>query len=439
MFEFPKRSLLLTLIFFAGGVAVTAYLIFAVLKTGEYRGYSLKLVVRSAEGLGEGSPVVLSGVQVGKISKVELSQDGKNAILLVQIKRNIKITKDANFSIKMKGVLGDRYISVIQGDSDEYFKDGDVVVLERDSSEISRITEDIGELSKNFSRTLEEIRALAKNINSLVDDLKNEKLAARLGDTLSNSSSAVQEIRYLVEDARDTVRKIDNIIEGFQEPAKKFSSDITKISDNIKELSEKLNKVASSLEREGIQALMGEDREKIKNLVNDIDSLGPKVKEIVYKTDSLISDVKKNLEKASSIDVGIGAKIEGGIKDGKFVGSEGIFATFMRNKRLFLDFGVISPPGENTVKFNSILGLRNKVFSSGGISVGAGFLRSSPSFIFDFAPYSFIFTRFEIIGISQPNLRGLLGGKISYFSFYGGVENFLYNSRFFLIGVEIKD
>lgn len=439
MFEFPKRSLLLTLLFFVGGVAVTAYLIFAVLKTGEYRGYSLKLVVRSAEGLGEGSPVVLSGVQVGKISKVYLSQDGKNAILLVQIKRNIKITKDANFSIKMKGVLGDRYISIIQGESNEYFKDGDVVILEKDSSELSRITEDIEELSKNFSKTLEEIRNLAKNINSFFDELKDEKVAGHLGDALRNSSSAVQEIKYLVEDVRNTVRKIDNIIEDFRDPAKKFSGDITKISDNIKELSEKLNKVASSLEKEGIKALMGEDKEKIKNLVNDIDSLSPKVKEIVYKTDSLISDVKKNLDKASSIDVGIGAKIEGGIRERKFVGSEAIFATFTRNKRLFLDFGVISPPGEDTVKFNSILGLRQKVFSSGGISVGAGFLRSSPSFIFDFFPYSFIFTRFEIIGISQPNLRGLLGGRISNLSFYGGVENFLYNSRFFLIGVEIKD
>jgi len=128
---FPKLSFILTLVFIALGIAAGVFTIRKILKVGEFRGYTIRLVSSSAEGLGVGSPVVLSGVQIGKISKIDLSEDGKNAIITLQIKGGVKIRKDAKFQLKMKGVLGDRFVSIEQGESQEILKDGDVIILEK--------------------------------------------------------------------------------------------------------------------------------------------------------------------------------------------------------------------------------------------------------------------------------------------------------------------
>ncbi len=446
MFGFPKTSFILTLLFITLGVIAGVFTIRKILKVGEFRGYTLKIVSSSAEGLGVGSPVVLSGVQIGKVSKMDLSEDGRNAIITLQIKGGVKITKDAKFQLKMKGVLGDRFVSIEQGGSQEALKDGDVIILEKSESEISQITSDIGQALFEFSETMKSVRKLVENLNSIVSDVNQSKSIQRTTEGVSRvvekSEELIKDMRKLISDINETFNKISPKV---LESVNQSSADVREITKNAREISERLlkssediQKLLASLEKEGIISLMGQDKEKVKNIIDDINSVSPKIKDlasrtenIVKKTEKIIGEAEKNV---SSLKIDLGVRFEGGMRKEEFLTSQSIFARFGKGD-LFFEFGPISPPGENIIKFNSVLGVYfPKLFSS----VGAGFIRSLPAFYIEAEP-PFSLIRGEIIGYQPLNIRTILGGRVKLFTIFVGAENILYDyKRFFFFGLEIK-
>jgi phospholipid/cholesterol/gamma-HCH transport system substrate-binding protein len=270
-----------------------------ILKVGEFRGYTVKLVSSSAEGLGIGSPVVLSGVQIGKVSKIDLSEDGKNAIITLQIRGGVRITKDAKFQLKMKGVLGDRIISIEQGESQEALKDGDVIILEKSESEISQITADIGQALFEFSETMRSARKLLENLNSIVSDVNQSKSIQRttegLNRVVEKSEELINDMRKLISDINETFNKISPKV---LESVNQSSADVREITKNAREISERLlkssediQKLLASLEKEGIISLMGQDKEKIKNKREDYDLLSYLKKDIIGNSSIIFSTI----------------------------------------------------------------------------------------------------------------------------------------------------
>ena len=80
----------------------------------------------SVSGLKKGAVVSMSGVNIGKVSKIILSSDEMAQVSLF-LPKNIKLTDDAIASIKTQGIIGDKYIRISQGGSDEYLKEGDML------------------------------------------------------------------------------------------------------------------------------------------------------------------------------------------------------------------------------------------------------------------------------------------------------------------------
>ena len=88
-------------------------------------------------GLRTRAPVVISGVTVGQVEGIDLSDDYRARVTLA-IDASLELPIDTSASIVTAGVLGDRYISLQLGGEDLYLEDGDeiefvesAVILER--------------------------------------------------------------------------------------------------------------------------------------------------------------------------------------------------------------------------------------------------------------------------------------------------------------------
>lgn len=88
-------------------------------------------------GLRTRAPVVISGVQVGQVERIDLSDDYRARVTL-SVGSGLELPVDTSASIVTSGVLGDRYISLQLGGEDAYLEDGDeiefvesAVILER--------------------------------------------------------------------------------------------------------------------------------------------------------------------------------------------------------------------------------------------------------------------------------------------------------------------
>ena len=134
----PTRDLIVGL-FVCAGLAAIAYLSLAiggVSYTGK-KGLLLFANFDETGGLKVRAPVVISGVKVGEVSKIGLSDDYRARVDL-NLDPSLKLPIDTTASIVTSGILGDRYISLQPGGDDKLLAPGDqitfvesAVILER--------------------------------------------------------------------------------------------------------------------------------------------------------------------------------------------------------------------------------------------------------------------------------------------------------------------
>lgn len=88
---------------------------------GDY--YSIAAGFDSVSGLKPGARVELAGVEIGKVERISLDpQSGDRAIALLKIRKDVKITDDVIASIRTSGIIGDKFIKLKPGGSDQYLK-----------------------------------------------------------------------------------------------------------------------------------------------------------------------------------------------------------------------------------------------------------------------------------------------------------------------------
>ncbi|WP_461834323.1 outer membrane lipid asymmetry maintenance protein MlaD [Desulfothermus sp.] len=90
--------------------------------------YSIKARFSNITGLKTGNEVRISGVEVGRVKDIILNPKDFSAIVVMDIRKDIKLSDDSIASIKTNGLIGDKYISISPGGSDIYLSPGDMIV-----------------------------------------------------------------------------------------------------------------------------------------------------------------------------------------------------------------------------------------------------------------------------------------------------------------------
>ncbi|MGD8386424.1 MAG: outer membrane lipid asymmetry maintenance protein MlaD [Desulfobacteraceae bacterium] len=85
-------------------------------------GYQLYAVYTDIGGLKEGAAVVVAGVEVGRVKSISLEDYKAKVILSVQ--QGLEIQDDAIASIKTKGLIGEKYIQITPGGSEDIIPAG---------------------------------------------------------------------------------------------------------------------------------------------------------------------------------------------------------------------------------------------------------------------------------------------------------------------------
>jgi phospholipid/cholesterol/gamma-HCH transport system substrate-binding protein len=87
------------------------------------RNYSLVAEFDNVSGLKVGATIEIAGVTIGKVSDVSLAEDGLAKVSML-VNQGVKISGDAIASIRTQGLIGDKYIKIIQGADEEMLADG---------------------------------------------------------------------------------------------------------------------------------------------------------------------------------------------------------------------------------------------------------------------------------------------------------------------------
>ena len=90
-------------------------------------GYKISLIFGSTAGLKNGDDVKISGINVGKITKLELDQEDYNAKIDITINKDIKIPDDSSAKIASSSLLGGNFLDIVPGSSEQNLKPSDII------------------------------------------------------------------------------------------------------------------------------------------------------------------------------------------------------------------------------------------------------------------------------------------------------------------------
>ena len=86
------------------------------------KGYDIYALFSNSGGLKTGAPVVIAGVDVGKVKRIAL--EDYEARVDMNLAEGVRIQEDAIASIKTKGLIGEKYIAITPGGSEELIAPG---------------------------------------------------------------------------------------------------------------------------------------------------------------------------------------------------------------------------------------------------------------------------------------------------------------------------
>jgi phospholipid/cholesterol/gamma-HCH transport system substrate-binding protein len=85
-------------------------------------GYNIQAEFSNIGGLKTGATVEIAGVEVGRVTDITLKD--YQALVVMRMKSNVKISDDSIASIKTKGLIGEKYVSLSPGGSDKMLAAG---------------------------------------------------------------------------------------------------------------------------------------------------------------------------------------------------------------------------------------------------------------------------------------------------------------------------
>jgi phospholipid/cholesterol/gamma-HCH transport system substrate-binding protein len=172
------------------------------------REYSLKTYFKSIGELKEGNPVKLSGVEVGKISKIKIV-DGRIEVTF-KVKKGTPVKTDSVATIKLTSLLGTSYINLSFGSPESPIAEPGSILLSEEPADISeilaKVESTVSSIESVFSENSEKISSILNGLDTILGGaargegtlgklIKDESLYNEARDTLANLNEISRDIK----------------------------------------------------------------------------------------------------------------------------------------------------------------------------------------------------------------------------------------------------
>ena len=134
MNEKQHTEILVGIFLLIGIIAIT----FLALRIGDFQllnnqQYIIKAEFTSASGLKKGAHVEIAGVSVGKVTNIIFNPETYLAEVHIAIENSIQIPDDSIASIRTSGIIGDKFLKISPGGSDNIIEPN-MIILETEPS-----------------------------------------------------------------------------------------------------------------------------------------------------------------------------------------------------------------------------------------------------------------------------------------------------------------
>src|SRR6201996_4306032 len=258
-------------------------------------------IYKSVEGLSVSKPVLVNGFQIGRVSKMQLRNDGRT---VVEFKVDKKYNVPVNTLAKLVStdLLGGKAIVFELGTSKEYAEDQDTLradvqgslaeslqpIQMKAENLISKLDSSLAAVNKilnpNFQKNIDRsFTSIANSLQTLEGTTK--KIDALIGGQTTHINSILANTETVSANLKNSTAHLTNITTNFD----KVSSDVA--AANIKQTLDNANKAMADLQ--ATIAKINDNKGTLGLLLND-DKMYNNLKDASSNLNSLFIDLKAN-------------------------------------------------------------------------------------------------------------------------------------------------
>jgi phospholipid/cholesterol/gamma-HCH transport system substrate-binding protein len=231
----------LVLLLFTAAIIV----VFGQMRFDRTTGYSA--IFSNTSGLREGQFVRASGVEVGKVSKLELIDGGSKVRVDFNVERSLQLFDGSTAAVRYLNLIGDRYMELKRGDSDKRLPAGGTIPLERtqpaldldaliggfrpvfralDPDKVNNIAQSIITIFQGEGGTINDILDQTASLTSALAD-KDQAI----GEVIKNLNTVLDTAVKHQQQFDDTLQNFEKLITGLKNREDPIASSVANISN----------------------------------------------------------------------------------------------------------------------------------------------------------------------------------------------------------------
>lgn len=189
-------------------------------------------VYDNIDGLTVSNPVIINGLNIGRVSRIELDQAGGNRIIVeIQVPSSLVVTDSTTALLINSDFLGSKAITLRVDKPGRVLLPGDTLLSEVDPSITELLRESAEPLATSINTTI-------RNINKILEEFAEG--GDKISQMLESAKSATATVDEMVAENRRNVKVVsDNLA--------LLSSELLIISKDIQPILEKVEIVADSM------------------------------------------------------------------------------------------------------------------------------------------------------------------------------------------------
>lgn len=223
------------------------------------RGNTLYTIFPNVEGLVPSNPVMVNGLQVGKVTALKETDKNVSGIIVT-----LTLTKDINVphnsvAVLSKELLGTPSVNIHLGSGTDFLDDGDTIRSERSLALADKLQNRLDPTLDNLNKTMKSLDELIQKFNTMLDPT----LRNNVQNTIANIANTTKSLSEFFDQQNGSLAKSMKNVETITNT---FARNGSKIDSTLSNLEQATGKLADA-NLDGAIASMQQNMDRLQNIL----------------------------------------------------------------------------------------------------------------------------------------------------------------------------
>jgi phospholipid/cholesterol/gamma-HCH transport system substrate-binding protein len=193
---------------------------------------NLYVVYEDVEGLVMGAKVTINGMDVGKVTKIDILPDFSGVRVDFSMREDIQITKASEAYLYESGLIGGKAISIVPASSGAMVEDGDQLTAKVKPGLTELINQQIAPLQDKIESMLTSADSLFAGVSNVMNY-----------ETQNNLKTLINNLTLTLQSVNEISSKMVNVLDQNQTTLNKTLTNMAATTENLEQMSDSLAKI----------------------------------------------------------------------------------------------------------------------------------------------------------------------------------------------------